>query len=533
MKDVFTAYLAGGARELYAGHFAEPADRRRAVERALRPLDRSVAAALVRQNERYAPSAARARHLDALASGAAAVVTGQQTGLFLGPLFNLYKAASAIRAARVLAEETRAPVVPVFWLQTEDHDLPEIAEHHLPCANGTPLSLRLPASLDDRVSVAHRTLPDGVTTCLDKMRAELGGLPHADEHVGRLARHYRPGAGWADAFAGVLAELFADEGLVLVEPRDDALAGIAAPIHRHALERSGAIADLLEARGRAMADAGFAAPVHLRSGAPLSFFHPDGPTGPRYRLEPRADGFAEVGGSGTHTLASLLDRLEREPRSFSTSVLQRPILQDTLLPTAAYVGGPAEVAYFAQLAPLYRDHSVAMPLVVPRARLGLVEGKVRRVLDRLGLTAEQTALSEDALLAACDENASGRGDRLDLAATLLPRLAAAFTDVTPAVESAGPGLDTALEKTRAAVEQAVTKLAVKYERALLHRDEERVAEVRRLRTLLRPNDVPQERFYGFSYFAARYGERAVLERVMDAIRPFDPEPRHVDLGETA
>jgi bacillithiol biosynthesis cysteine-adding enzyme BshC len=528
VNDLFTAYLAGAAREYYPGHFADPGDRRRAVERALRPLDGSVAAALVRQNERFAPSAARTRHLDALASGAAAVVTGQQTGLFLGPLFNLYKAASAIQAARVLAEETGAPVVPVFWLQTEDHDLPEIAEHHLPCARGAPLSLRLPASPAERVSVAHRLLPESVTACLDEMRGELGSLPHADEHLDRLGRHYRPGAGWADAFAGALAELFAEEGLVLVDPRDEVLGRAAVRVHRRALERATAIAEQLEARARELAAAGFPATVHVRPGAPLSFFHPDGAAGSRHRLEPRADGFGEVGGSGAHTLSDLLERLEREPLSFSTSVLQRPILQDTLLPTAAYVGGPAEVAYFAQLAPLYREHSVAMPLVVPRARLGLVEGKVRRSLDRLGLTAEQADLPEDALLAACT---AGRAVApRDVAGALLPRLAAAFSELRPAIEAAGPGMDTALEKTRAAVEQAVARLAVKYERALLHRDEERVSEVRRLKTHLRPNGLPQERFYGFSYFAARYGERAVLERVLAAIRPFDPEPRHVDLA---
>lgn len=527
-RSLFDAYLDGDAAAFFPAHFTDPAARRRAVARAARPLAPAVAAALVAQNAGLAASPVRDAHLAALRAGAAAVVTGQQVGLFLGPLFTIYKAASAIAVARALAHESGHPVVPVFWLQTEDHDLPEIAACHVPCAHG-PLALRLPAEASARVSIAHCTLPEEIGACLASLADELGHLPHAAPHLERLARHYRPGAGWATAFAAVLAELFAPEGLVFLDPRDSALAADSAAVHRRALADAEALASALLARGDALQRAGFAPPVHVRPGAPLSFFHPDGPAGPRYRLAPDAGGYALVGEARHYARPALLDALTAAPQQFSTSALLRPILQDTLLPTAAYVGGPGEIAYFAQLAPLYAAYELAMPLVVPRARLRVVDGKTARVLARLRLTPDDARQPEDALLAAARAGAAP--------AAIEPRLLAPFTaaldEVSAELAALGGGVRSALEKTRATVESAVTRLTGKIEQARLHQDEALVADVRRVKRLLFPNDTPQERVYGLASFAARYGERPFLDAVLGAITPFDATPRDLTLGDEA
>lgn len=521
---LFDAYLSGAAAPFYAGHFADADDRRRAVARAARPLAPAVAEALVAQNARFAPSAARDAHLAALRAGAAAVVTGQQVGLFLGPLFTVYKAASAIRVARALQDETGAPVVPIFWLQTEDHDLPEIAACHVPRAHGTGLALILAADAANRQSIAHRPLPEDLTAALASLGVEIGHLPHAAPHLERLTRHYQPGRTWGDAFAGVLAELFAPEGLVLLDPRDPCLAAAAAPLHRRALREFAPLAAALATRDQALADAGFAPPVHVRPGAPLAFFHPDGIDGPRYRLEPSGDGFALVGRNQRLSETALLAALDAEPLRFSSSALLRPLVQDALLPTAAYVGGPGEVAYFAQLAPLYEALDLAMPLVVPRARLSVVEPASARLLARLRLTAADARRPEDELLAA-----AGRGDGTgdDLAARLLAPFAAALDAARAEIEPLGEGARAALAKTRQTVETAVHRLAAKVAQARHHADSELVEAVRRLQRQLFPGGIPQERVYGLPWFAARHGERPFLERVLDTIAPFDATPREL------
>jgi bacillithiol biosynthesis cysteine-adding enzyme BshC len=512
---------SGAADDDHCTWPAQPAIRARAVTRVLRPVAPEVLGAIRAQNARLAPSAARDAHIAALGRGAAAVVTGQQVGLFLGPLYTVYKAASAVVVAQQLAAETGAPVVPVFWLQTEDHDLAEIASCGVP-GPGACEMLGVPVDAANRISIAHCSLPGEITDCLDRLGDALGDGPLAQAHLARLGRHYRPGASWVSAFAGVLAELFAQEGLVMIDPRDPddpALAALAAPIHAHALDAAQPIAEAMAARCGELAAAGAPVPVHVRPGAPLSFFHPDGPLGPRVRLEPVAgDAFVEVGGGRVHERGALHAALSADPRRFSTSALLRPIVQDTLLPTVAYVGGPSEVAYFAQLGPLYRAFDKTPPFAVPRARFRVTDARTRRLLDRLGLSPRDAELPESELLARL---CAPGPDTAEISRRLLDPFVAAHGELAALLGDAGPEVVRALAKTRGSVERAIGKLATRVERTRRYADAERVDAVRRLRAMLAPDGAPQERVLGLAGLAARVGDRHLIEQVLAAIDPFD------------
>lgn len=523
-QDLFSAYCAGDAAQLYGGHFGSGEDRKRAVQHALRPLARDVADVLQLQQAHFAPSPARDQHLAALRTGAAAVVTGQQVGLFLGPLYTIYKAASAIRTARALSEETGQPVVPVFWLQSEDHDLAEIASCHVRTA-GAPLSVKLTVSPDNRISVAHCHLQEDIENCFRAVQRELGNLPYAEEHLSRLVQHYWAGAGWVDAFAACLAELFAPEGLLLLNPRDPGLARACAAVHRRALLEAQPISHALLERKRTIESHGWRPSIHVREGAPLSFFHPEGATGPRFRLTPVGDGFAEVGGERVHGVEALLERLDSDPLCFSTSALLRPILQDTLLPTAAYVGGPGEVAYFAQMAPLYASYGMAMPLIVPRASLRIIEPRTDRLLVRTGLEPSDLSRSAAELVTRVLDGRSEHvtGDMFErhlvdgLGNALRRSLAwARFDDDADA--TAADGMLGELARIAAKVRQ-------RYEKALRNRNGALVQELEHAKSHLYPDSEPQERFYGISYFAARYGERAFIDKVLQALVAFDVDTK--------
>lgn len=497
-----------------SGGIHEKLRRARTVARAVSPV---LADVLEAQNARLAPSRARDANLRALREGGAAVVTGQQVGLFLGPLYTLYKAASAIRLARALTDEWASPVVPVFWLQTEDHDLAEIAVCHVARTGGEAQSLALDVE-GGSVSVAHRRLPEAITGLLGTLGEALAPQPHAGGHVARLARHYRPGAGWGEAFAGVLAELFAEEGLVLLDPRDPALAPLAGPVHRRALAEARPIARALAARARQLEAEGRSAPVHVREDSPLSFFHPDGPEGPRFRLELRGTTYVEIGRGGEHAPGEISEALDLRPACFSTSALLRPILQDTWLPTVAYVGGPAEIAYFEQLAPLYEAFGLEMPLAVPRVRIRLVDDRTRHLLARLRLTPAEACGSMEEVLARSGSSGDPSGETL--VRPLVEAFDRALADAAPALRRGGERVDRWISKTRGTVARAAEKLGRNYDRALAHRDREVVDGVRRLRERLLPSGMPQERYFGMSYFAARYGERVFVERVLAAAEPF-------------
>jgi uncharacterized protein YllA (UPF0747 family) len=287
-------------------------------------------------------------------------------------------------------------------------------------------------------------------------------------------------------------------------------------VHRRAIEGAELIARSLLHRCSQLEDAGFAAAVHVRPGAPLSFFHPEGAAGPRYRLDPVPGGFAEVGGDGVHSRAELLAALDADPLSFSTSALLRPILQDTLLPTAAYVGGPGEIAYFAQLSPLYASFDMKMPIVAPRARFRVIEGRTRRLLERLQLSPDDAARPEGELLAACGSGAD-LPEPEAFARALLDPFVAGLNDIA----ATDLPLDRSLRRTKRTAERAVERLMKRYARERLRRDGRAVADVRRLPHLLQPGGVPQEREHGLSWYAARYGEREFIRSILDAVQPFD------------
>ncbi len=408
--------------------------------------------------------------------------------------------------------------MPVFWLQTEDHDAAEIAVCHIGRGSDAPLTLTLPVA-DEAVSVARRVLPDEVNARLAELADAVARLPHGDEHVALLSRHYRPGAGWGRAFAGVLSSLFAEEGLVFVDPSDPVLAPLAAPVHKRALRESGSIADALVARAEALEAAGFHAGVHVRPGAPLSFFHPEGAGGPRYRLAQAEGGFVEVGGSRTRTLPDLLAALDRDPASFTTSALLRPILEDTWLPTIAYVGGPAEVAYFAQLAPVYAAFDVAMPIVVPRTQLRLVERTTRLALSRRGLTAAEGIKPLDEAITLTMSALSAQSDGERLTQRLVAGVERLLDGAAAEVAAAGEGAVRALEKTRKTMSQSAVKLGRNVDKAVLRRDRDAVADLELIRARLLPRGIPQERFFAPASFAARYGQRAFIERILAASEP--------------
>jgi bacillithiol biosynthesis cysteine-adding enzyme BshC len=528
----YSSYLDSGMVQhaLYPLGFGTRADRvartRAAAARALTPQlhDR-----LCAQNAVLPPSPARDRNLRALAEHGAAVITGQQVGLFLGPLYTLYKAATAVAVARLLEAEAGVRCVPIFWLQTEDHDFAEIASCTLPQKDGLPARFELAAEtmLPARCSIAQRTLPPQIADVLGAVTETLAERPYGAAVTALFGEHYRAGMTWPRAFAGVLAQLFADEGLIVFDPREEAVARLVAPLIRKALVEHEAIEQALTTRATTLAAAGLTEQVRARPGMPLPFFHVDDRNGARQRLRCEGGQFAVEGCTLTLTQPQLLEVLETDPLRFSTSALLRPLVQDTLLPTAAYVGGPAEVSYFAQLAPLYPLFELEPPLLAPRARFRLVPPALRKLLERLGLTPADVEQPREQLVrrlgpgpgVAAEEAAPGRAWLRELEARL---------DML-AVTGAAPQLVRAVERTRATVVRALGRLERRHARLQLDNDATVAARLDRLQRWLFPDGEPQERAHSLLSYAAEIGPQALVAAVINMIDPLHPAPRDIEL----
>jgi bacillithiol biosynthesis cysteine-adding enzyme BshC len=442
-------------------------------------------------------------------------------GLFLGPLYSLYKAASAVAYARRLERETGVRCVPLFWLQTEDHDFAEIAAATVLGADGAALTLSLtpedPAVA--RTAVAQRLLGPEIDAVLAQLAEALPAGEAAAQTMDLLRAHYRPGNGLAAAFAGVMASLFADEGLLFFDPRDARVAAAAAPLYGAALESAAALEAGLAERGAALAAAGFDEQIPVRPGCALLFFHHGGVEGPRYRLQRQGATWQLSGHGEAVAAADVAGALEGEPLRFSTSALLRPIVQDVLLPAAAYVGGPAEVSYFAQLGPAYERLGVQAPLVIPRARLVCIAARARRLLEELGLGLDDLKdLSRpEALLA---RTAEGPSPRARVEAEVAP-LVEAITREAAAVE---PGLERAAARTRESVARALERFTARFEHARAARAGAAVQRLLRLRSELVPGGAPQERFYAWPSLAGRHGPAALTRLVLQAIEAAEPFP---------
>ncbi len=340
-------------------------------------LRRGVTEILRRQNRAFGGDKAVDASLDRLAAGAAAIVTGQQVGLFSGPSYTIYKAVTALRLAADLTA-AGAPAVAIFWLAAEDHDLAEINHCYWP-ARGEPARLELPPEGNAKGRVGNVPLGDAVTALVERAGGMMEG-PARKEVLSALAESYRPGETYSSAFGKLMARLFAGTGLILLDPMSAELHRLAAPIYRAALEQHGELTKDLVERSTALEKAGYHAQVKVGGENTLLFVDV---AGERTPLRARDGGFAL--GRRTLSAAEAAKLLADAPEAFSPNALLRPVVQDSLLPTAAYIGGPAEIAYFAQASVVYQRLLARMPVILPRASFTLVEPHAARLLRKYGL----------------------------------------------------------------------------------------------------------------------------------------------------
>lgn len=339
---------------------------------------RVLAEILREQNRQFGAGPETERNIERLAAGAVAVVTGQQVGLFSGPAYSFYKALTAVRWARHLTERG-IEAVPVFWLATEDHDLAEVNHCFWQSRSGLTRLEVPPQAADEGRRVGEVALGPAISSLVETATGGLEG-EFSGEVEAALREAYQPQEMFGSAFGKLMPRLLAGRGIILLNPLDARLHRLAAPVYRRAAELSAELGGELIARSKLLDRSGFHAQVKVTQQTTLLFMNVDGKRQP---LRRRNGEF--VTGSKKLTASALLEEIERSPEAFTANVLLRPVVQDTLLPTAAYVGGPAEVAYMAQAEVIYRRLLGHMPAILPRASFTLAEPHIARLLKKYGL----------------------------------------------------------------------------------------------------------------------------------------------------
>ncbi|RMF60839.1 MAG: bacillithiol biosynthesis cysteine-adding enzyme BshC [Calditrichaeota bacterium] len=346
------------------------------------PLGRLVPV-LREQNERFGCGAQTLEKIDLLLERrACAVVTGQQTGLFGGPLFTLYKALTAIRLAERLNRTCEGCYVPVFWLASDDHDFREV--NHVTVVNKTNRLVTLtyeahPA--ERREPVSQVTLTEEIAALVHQLGEETHPAEFKDAVLAQLSEAYRPSVAFSAAFGTWLMGLLKSFGVIFIDASDRRIKALGSEIFRREIaEQSPSTRAALEQSARLVAS-GYHTQVQLHEGRLNLFYVQD----ERHAVEVD-DGVLRVKGvEQTFGQDDFLRELEAHPERFSPNVILRPLFQDALLPTLAYVAGPGEIAYYAQMKGIYQAFGLTMPIIYPRKSLTLLEARVEKVLDKYGL----------------------------------------------------------------------------------------------------------------------------------------------------
>jgi bacillithiol biosynthesis cysteine-adding enzyme BshC len=441
--------------------------------------------------------------------GALVVTTGQQPGLYTGPLYAVHKALSATALARVLERRWQRPVVPIFWLAGDDHDFAEASTASWVNAAGALVDWTLsprPAAAP-QLSMSEEVLPPAAIEGLDHLEAALPPGPSRDEALAWLRRHYIPGATMHRAYAGALAELLAPFGVLCFDPTHDSVKRAQAPLLRTALERAGA----LDAALAALPDAG----TGIAAGAGATLVFMTTAVG-RDRLLIDGEGFRTRRSNERFTRPQLITELERDPARFSANVLLRPVVESALLPTVAYVAGPGEMRYLErQASALYPLLGVPMQVPVPRWSGTVVQRWAERLLGRLHLVAEDV-LADDGTLAKELLARALPGDARQAIEALRGQIGRSAGVVGAAGTRIDPVLDRAITGRMQRLRQLTDDLEAVILRHLKRRDDIAYAQFMRLATGLRPHGKPQERVITAASFLGRYGN-AWLNTVFEVI----------------
>jgi bacillithiol biosynthesis cysteine-adding enzyme BshC len=434
-----------------------------------------------------------------------AIVTGQQAGLFGGPMFTLLKALTALKLADRVTREHHVPCVVIFWIDAEDHDWDEVRTAVVLDESLARREVALPPRPSaDHSTVAAVMLDDSVAQALNALDQALPNTEFKSQLINDLRSVYTPGRGMADAFAIWLERVLGDRGLIVYEAADPAAKPLACDVFTRELTMPGETSRRAAAAGSDLVARGYHAQVQPQDA--LALFHLD-----RERQPIRQDNGQFVVGDEVFVPSSLVAKAADRPTAFSPNVLLRPIVQDTLFPTICYVAGPNELAYLGQLRGVYDHFGVPMPLMYPRATATLLDSAASRFLTKYTVPLEALQPQDESALNTmlASQIPASVNTSLDGADKVLEQ---AMTRVIEAMPALDPTLEGAARSTLGRMQHDLQTLRSKTIQAAKKRDETLRRQFTRTRALVFPGGEPQERAVAFISFLNQYGP-ALVQRL--------------------
>ena len=429
------------------------------------------------------------------------VTTGQQPGLLGGPLYALYKGISAVRLAEHLEELLARPVLPVFWVASEDHDWDEANHTYVIDTANELVRLQVRDPGHTRRALHRIPLGEEIVDLVEQAAQYLPATDFSDSYLDQVREAYKPGATLADGFAGVLSGLLAPLGMCFADAASPAVKELSGPLLLEELDRAEAHESLLREDADKLERAGYSPQVPILDGAVNLFL--EGPEG-RERIYRNGNNFELRRSRESVSAETVRERAKSDPLTLSPNVLLRPLVESTVFPVISYVAGPGETAYYAQIKRLFQAHGLTMPVIYPRHAVTVVETKVRKRLDKFGLDLEhlQRPLHEIMSDMARDEVPDGVRQALRELRSAVTRGSA---DLLKAATSIDPTLKGPVTNARNTALSAFQAAERKIIQSVKRENEVAANQLEVAQRHLFPEGQPQERILAPLYYLVRYG----------------------------
>jgi len=470
-----------------------------------REIDRSsLAQVLLNQNRDYQCGIKTLANIDLLLSdNTVAIVTGQQVGLFTGPLYTLYKILTTLKLTEQLSQQyPEYNFVPIFWLEGEDHDIEEVSSFSFLNASNELQELRYPSEEktigNNLGAVGSVHLDESIGMLFSSLHQALLPTEYSSKVFELFETAYQKGMTFSRAFIHLINVLLEDSGLIFFDPHNPDTKKILKPIFEQELNNISHTCRLVITQSELL-EKQYHAQVKPRA-VNLFLFH----NGGRYAIEPHEHGFSLKGTRRTFSKEEMLGFLDTDPNLFSPNVILRPICQDYLFPTLAYVAGPSEVAYFAQFKLLYENFNIPEPIIYPRCSATIVEERIQKIINKYGLQPKDFFTEIDALKGRITESISDFKVE-ELFSNTMGTVSESLTSLKDGLESIDPTLVPAMENTLVRMQGALKGLKEKTLAAQVRQHEISLRQLDKVAISLFPNSNLQEREMNIIYFLNKYG----------------------------